>query len=152
MKKIIFMSSLLLLLGACSSNEETSKEEQPKEEVNEEQQKPKSEMSQEELNELLKEEATKAEFVELNVDNPPNGKSVYVDGEVSLLTEGVISTMSTFTLTSKEDSGNGFYYIDLINTTDEVVSEGDQVRVYGTVDGKDENGMPKITATIVEKN
>lgn len=150
MKKIILTSSLLLLLGACSSNVETTKEEKPKKEISTEQQENKKDMTQEELNEQLKKEATKANFVEINVDNPPNGKRIYIDGEVSILTEG--GGIDTFTLTSKEDNNEyGIYKIELANTTDAVYSEGDIVRIYGTVNDKDETGMPKILATILEK-
>lgn len=144
------MSSFLLLLGACSSNTETTKEEKPKKRISTEQQENKNDMTQKELNEQLKKEATKANFVEINVDNPPNGKRIYIDGEVSILTEG--GGIDTFTLTSKEDNNEyGIYKIELANTTDAVYSEGDIVRIYGTVNDKDETGMPKILATILEK-
>jgi len=142
------MSSLLLLLGACSSNEETTKKEKPKEEVNVKSQKTNDDKSQEELNTQLKEEATRADIVELNVDNPPIGKKVFIDGKVDVLTDGDIEE---FIITSKESNGNGVYKVKLINTTDVDFSEGDQVRIYGGVTGKDETGIPEILASILEK-
>ncbi|USK43708.1 hypothetical protein [Cytobacillus oceanisediminis] len=107
------------------------------------------EPSQDELNAKLKEEAVQADFVELNVDNPPKGKSVYIDGEVSVLTEG---PLDEFIITSKEDSGNGMYKIQLANTTDSEYEEGDIVRVYGSVYDTDESGLPQILGTVLEKH
>ncbi|WP_437830678.1 hypothetical protein ACQRXC_04015 [Niallia taxi] len=146
MKKIILLAALLL--SACSSEEEVTKKSQPAE-VQTEQQAKNNDMSQEEANEQLKKEATQADFVEINVDSP-KGKRVFIDGEVSLLTEGVFDE---FVLTTDEGPNeHGMYGIQLANTTDAVFSEGDKVRIYGVVNGKDENGMPKIYATILENN
>lgn len=147
MKKIILMSSLLLLLGACSSKEETIKEEKTKQ-VNVEIQKTNDNKSQEELNEQLKKEAKKADIVELNVDNPPIGKKVFVDGEVSSLSKN--DSINEFVLRSKENDGNGMYKIKLINTIETDFNEGDQVRIYGAVTGKDETGTLEILASILE--
>lgn len=106
--------------------------------------------SQEEINEHLKMVAEKANFVELNVDDPPNGKKVFIDGEITVLYEN--GTFGEFMLASKEGEGYGAYNIILLNTTDIKYWEGDQVRVYGAVNGKDESGMPQVLATILEKN
>ncbi|MFD0827582.1 hypothetical protein ACT8ZR_18295 [Neobacillus sp. M.A.Huq-85] len=116
----------------------------------------KDEPTQQELNDKLKSEAVQADFVELNVDNPPLRKKVYIDGKVSVLTKGVLDE---FTITSKEGNGYGMYHVTLFNTTDTKYSEGDQVRIYGTVGGlnsgkevgKDDSGMIMIIATIIEK-
>ena len=148
MKKIILMSSFLLLLGDCSSNTETTKEEKSKKEISTEQQENKNDMTQEELNEQLKKEATRADIVEINVKNPPIGKKVYIDGEVDVLTEGAIDE---FLITSKESKGLGVYKIKLFNTPDVEFKEGDQVRIYGRITGKDETDTPEISATILEK-
>lgn len=105
--------------------------------------------TQEELNEELKQDAVRADFVELNVDNPPKDKKVFVDGEVSSLKEGALDE---FIITSKEGNGNGMYSIQLANTTNVEFKEGDIVRVYGTVDNKNELGFPQIFGTILERH
>lgn len=105
--------------------------------------------TQEELNEELKQDAVRADFVELNVDNPPKDKKVFVDGEVSSLKEGALDE---FIITSKEGNGNGMYSIQLANTTNVEFNEGDFVRVYGTVDNKNALGFPQIFGTILEKH
>jgi len=147
LKKIILLAALLL--SACSSEEEVTKKSEPADETNVEQKVNNEDLSQEEINEKLKEEATRADFVELDVDNPPIGKKVFIDGKVSVLTEG---TIDSFTLTSEEGTAYGMYKVILINTTNEEYTSGDQVRVFGSVKGKDEIGMPEISATILEKN
>lgn len=144
MRKLIFALFATLLLSAC--NQEST--DQVVEETVEAEETVINEPSQDELNEQLKEEAVKADFVELNVDTPPDGKKVYIEGEVSLLTAG---TVDEFVLTSEEETGKGMYKIEFADTTDVDYSEGDQVRVYGAVNGKDEVGMPKVLATILEK-
>ena len=147
LKKIILLA--VLLLSACSSEEEVTKKSEPAEEqTNVEQQVNNEDLTQEELNEKLKEEATRADIVEINVENPPIGKKVYIDGEVDLLTEG---DKDEFLITSKESKGFGVYKVKLINTTDIDFNEGDQVRIYGGVTGKDETDTPEILASILEK-
>lgn len=150
MKKILVSMLAILLvfaLVACSNGDSEEKTTSKTEEIVNKESTEKG-PSQQKLNEKLKKEAVKADFVELNVDNPPEGKKVYIDGEVSALNKG---PMDEFVLTSKEDKGNGMYMIKLANTTDVEFSEGDQVRVYGVVNGKDDTGMPKVLATIIEK-
>jgi len=143
-----FILIAALLLSACSSEEEVTKKSEPADETNIEQQVNNEDLSQEEVNEKLKEEATRADIVEINVENPPIGKKVYIDGEVDVLTEGVVDE---FLITSKESKGYGVYKVKLINTTDEDFKEGDQVRVYGGITGKDETDTPEILASILEK-
>lgn len=147
MKKIILLAALLL--SACGSEEEITKESVRNEvQTNVEPQVSNEDLTQGELNEKLKEESTRADIVEINVENPPIGKKVYIDGEVDVLTEGDIDE---FLITSKESKGYGVYKVKLINTTDEDFKEGDQVRVYGAITGKDEIDTPEILATVLEK-
>ncbi|WP_182101807.1 hypothetical protein [Niallia taxi] len=147
MKKIILLAALLL--SACGSEEEITKESVRNEvQTNVEPQVSNEDLTQGELNEKLKEESTRADIVEINVENPPIGKKVYIDGEVDVLTEGDIDE---FLITSKESKGYGVYKVKLINTTDEDFKEGDQVRVYGAITGKDEIDTPEILATVLDK-
>ncbi|MEK4922405.1 hypothetical protein MKX78_10835 [Cytobacillus sp. FSL R5-0569] len=148
-KAFVTILTTSFILFACGGNEETTKEEKPKKEVNVEIQKTNDDNTQEKLSAQLKEEATKADFVELNVDNPPNGKKVFIDGEVSSLIKD--DFVSEFILTSKENDGYGMYKIKLLDSTDQDFNEGDQVRIYGGVSGKDDTGTPEILASILEK-
>lgn len=144
MKKFIVFIIAVIFLVACnqvSTNPSLEETLEPEEIVV-------NEPTQDELNVKLKGEAVQADFVELNVDNPPDGKKVFVEGEVSLLTKG---TLDEFVLTSEEENGKGMYKIQFANTTDVEYADGDRVRVYGAVNGKDDVGMPKISASILEK-
>lgn len=146
LKNIILFVSILVLLVGCSDNKEVS--QQKNEETAEvfETSGP-TQPTQEELNEEMKSDAVQANFVELNVDDPPNGKRIFAEGEVSILTKDVLDE---FILTTTEGDGYGMYKVILANTTDNEYNEGDIVRIYGAVNGKDEDGIPKITATILE--
>jgi colicin import membrane protein len=121
----------LSLLMGCSANE-------PTEEATAEESGP----TQEELDAQLKDEATAADFVELNSDDAETGKKVYAEGTVDvILEEGVIQSLSFST-------DDGMY--TLANASGTKVSEGDQVKVYGVYSGKDETGIPKIDVSIIE--
>jgi hypothetical protein len=145
MKKLLFVALIGLFLSACG-NEETTAPVEESQTV--EKSLPNEGLTQDELNEKIKAEAVQADFAELNVTNPPDGKRVYVDGVVSILTKGIIDE---FILTAKEGDGYGMYKIILLNTIDAEYVEGDQVRIYGVVNGKDDSGMPQISAPILEK-
>ena len=114
------------------------------------------EPTQKEINDKLKEEATKADFVQINghEDNNKN-KKVFVEGEITNISkEG--STGGEFTVSVQEESGVGMYRVMSLDTENNTnvgvtVKQGDKVKVYGVIDGKDDTGMPKIVATIVEK-
>lgn len=160
----VLLSGLLLsgvfVLSACGSDdvEEVSGDSTPVEEVT----RPplsdaakqvleagkENEPTQEELNVKLKEEATQADFVELNVDNPPIDKKVFAAGTITFVNDSGLG--GTFTLTTEEEKGIGIYTIFNL-TSDFEVQEGQYVTIYGTVSpDKSEDGSPQITATIIE--
>ena len=146
MRKYLIITLATILITACTPKEKktvSSSNTNPGEQTE-----ITKEPSQEELNAKLKMEAVQADFVELNIDSPPKGKKVYVDGEVSVLIKG---PLDEFTITSKEGDGFGMYKIQLRNTTDVEYNNGDFVRVYGAVNDKDELGFPRIFGTIIEK-
>lgn len=146
MKKILFLLLVVtLFLTACGENKETStpvnKDTETKEEKS-------SEPAQEELNDKLKTEAVQAVFVDLNSDEAEVGKKVFATGEVSNIKEDGI--FMTFTLTVKESEGVGMYSVtDVLKETD--YNEGDSIKVFGSYDGKDDLGFPKINSTVIEK-
>ncbi|WP_054948989.1 hypothetical protein [Numidum massiliense] len=102
---------------------------------------------QEKLNEQLKKEAVEANFVELNSDDAEDGKKVFAVGEITNIQEE--GKLGKFTLTTEEENGNGMYTVNSMTVRYEP-KESDRVKVYGSYDGKDETGMPIITATIIE--
>lgn len=138
--------TMLILMGGCSTPDtEPVANNQSNVESTEQKN---NELTQEQLNEELKKEAVRADFVELNVDNPPEGKNVFAEGVVSSLSEGA---MDEFTLTTNEEKGHGMYKVIMANTTDVEYAEGEIVRIYGGTSGKNKNGMPEILASIIEK-
>lgn len=144
MKKLIglvLLSSLFMV--ACSSNEAS---ESVNEETNTEVTEVDSEVTQEDLDAKLKEEATQADFVELNSDDAETGKKVFAEGTVETVTTD--GTMGEFTLTTSEGDGSGMYTI--VNVMGTEVLEGDTVTIYGVYEGKDDLGFPMINATVIE--
>lgn len=100
------------------------------------------EPSEEELAELMREEAEPALFTELNVDQPPVEKKVTVTGQVIQVTEPGI--MGTFSL--EADDGR----FTIINSTKTEVEEGSTVTIYGVVAvEKAADGTPAINAVII---
>jgi hypothetical protein len=145
MKKLIGVGLLLsLLLVACSSESSEPVEEETK--VSTEETK-KDEPTQEELNAQLKEEATKANFVELNSDDTEKGQKIFTVGTIDVvIKEGMLGE---FSFTTEEDEGYGMYTV--VNVMGTEVTKGDKVKIYGVYDGKDESGFPIINATIIEQ-
>ena len=109
-----------------------------------------TEPSQAEINEKIKKEAVKADFVEINGYEAANaGKSYYVEGTVSNV-DNTNNVLHLFTVTTKEGDGAGMY--DILNFSDVSVVEGDKVKVYGKLDGvKNEKGMIQISGNVIEK-
>lgn len=160
MMKKIFISLVALMLTlsmvACSNNSEKKEESNiSNKEINEveEENKP----TQKELNDALKKEAEKADFVQLNGHESENkGKKVFLEGEVTIVTKpGAVG--GEFTVSVKEGDGYGIYGITSFDTENNYdigkdIKEGDKVKIYGVVDGKDQVGAPRIVATIIESD
>lgn len=101
------------------------------------------EPSEEELAELMREEAEPAIFTELNVGQPPVGKKVTATGSVIQVIEPGV--MGTFSL----QTDDGTFII--MNSTKVEVEEGSKVTIYGTVAvEKAADGTPTINAVIIE--
>lgn len=143
MKKIFVVGLAALFLSACSDTEEKTESVEPT--VQEEPET--NEPTQAELDAQLKEEATQANFVELNSDDAEQDKKVFAEGEITNIEKE--GSLGVFTLTTEETSGDGMYTVNVL-ATDVDFAKGDQVKVYGTYSGKDDLGFPVITATIIE--
>ncbi|MCM3536607.1 DNA-binding protein [Priestia endophytica] len=148
MKKLLALPLLAaLLLSACGGNEETATETKSDKPATSEEKK--NEPTQEELDAKLKEEATTADFVKLNVDNPPVDEKVTAKGKVSIVYQEGVG--GSFMLETKEGSGYGMY--NILNYSLADVKEDDEVTIYGTTTGKKaDDGSPQINATIIEVN
>lgn len=107
--------------------------------------------SQSELNEKLKKEAIKAEFIQLNSHSEQHlNKSVFIEGAVMPASINGNGVGQTFTVTTKEGVSNGVYAITNLSRVYDV-KDNSKVKVYGTFTGKDTKlDMPTIVATIVE--
>lgn len=102
--------------------------------------------SQVELNNKLKEEAKEYSFIELNGDEVEKDAKVKLIGKVrTIMKEGMLGE---FTLTTVEDDLLAMFTI--VNVLGADVSEGSFVTVYGTYQGKDDSGMPKVESTLIE--
>lgn len=159
--KRIFVLILILImtfmLSACKNNandelkrtgEETSVEETAVEETKDkESEEKKDQLTQEESNEKLKKEAIEADFVKANSGEIEKGTKLFLEGEVSVIMSEDLGI--EFTLSTKEGDGYGMYSIWAI-VEDVEVNEGDIVKVWGSYEGKDDAGIPKVAATIVE--
>ena len=155
MKKIlltIISGILAVSLAGCGSNKNANNDQESKPQVKVEDQQ-NIEKDQEDLNEELKKEAVKADFVELN-GNVEKNKSlkVFAEGTISVVDyDNVMDLFPSFLLTQEEGEGYGMYHITNILGI-EGLKDGDIVKIYGVVDGKNDSGMVKITATVIEKN
>lgn len=133
---------------SISKSEETNNNDIKMEEESEE----KITESQEELNNKLKEEAIKADFITLNGDVEENqGVKVFAEGTISVVDyERVMDIFPSFTLTQEEGDGFGIYHITNLLSI-EGLKDGDYVKIYGTVDGRSDLGLVKISAIVIEK-
>lgn len=150
MKKLFYIGVLsTLLLTACGEEEKAApKEETPAAEEKEASDKVAETKgpTQEELNEKMRKEAIKLDFVKANGDEVAKNTKVTITGKVTnIAKEGVDGT---FTVTTKEVDGYGMFSIN--NLTLEDVSMDSEVTIYGTYNGKDDLGFPTIIATIIE--
>jgi hypothetical protein len=151
---IILSITLVFILGGCASSYTTTQNKNTATKIDSpkpDKSKPK-EPTQEELNEKLKLEATKADFVQLNghEDNFKD-KKLYAEGKISTVDyDKVMDLFPSFTLSQQEGTGYGMYHIvNILNVPN--LKDGDTVKIYGTLDGKDTTGMTKITSTVIEK-
>lgn len=160
MKKIlcaILTSFALFSFISCGEgnkieSQKSVEQEQEKITVNENIEK-EDKVTQEELNDKLKKDAVKAEFVKLNGNSDANKNlKVFAEGTISNVDyDKVNDIFPSFTLTQEEDGGGyGMYHIlNILNV--EGLKEGDYVKIYGVVDGENNMGLTKISATIIEK-
>lgn len=147
MKKLFYIGALsVLLLAACGEEEAKPKEDTPVEEANNGAEEKSDSPTQEELNAKLKAEATAIDFVAANGGEIAEKTKVTITGKVTtVMSEGV---GGVFTVTTTEGDGVGMYTIENYSMTE--TAEDKEVTIYGTFAGKDEAGMPKIVATIIE--
>lgn len=129
----------VVLLSACSAEEEFVQEIFPQGSTS-----IIEEPSEEELAELMKEEAEPALFAEINTDQPPVSKKVMAEGSIAKVVDPGIT--GTFSL----QAADGIYTI--VNATQTEVQQGDHVTIYGTVGvEKAADGTPVINALVIEK-
>lgn len=155
MKKIL----TILLIGflsfglmACGSkqevNEKTSETNKPKQEQVQKEQ-VKKEPTQEELNNKIKKEAVKGDFVKIN-GGEMDRKSVFIEGKVSNLQTDQV--MPIFMLTSKEGDGFGVYNVQTIDLSYvKDIKDGDKVKVYGKVVDRKTTDVPTVFGNVIGK-
>ncbi|WP_238884560.1 DNA-binding protein [Clostridium sp. YIM B02551] len=124
-----------------SAKSDTTQTETKKEDEN------KKELTQDELNAKIKSEAKPIKFVDINGhEDDFKNKSVYIEGEVTNV-DNTDSVFPKFTVTTNEDGGSGMY--NVMNMLKYEVKQGQKVKIYGKVTGKD-SGLIQITANAIE--
>lgn len=149
MKKLFYVGALsALLLTACGEEEATPKEETPAAEEKGATDKVAETKgpTQEELNEKMRNEAIKLDFVAANGDEVEKDTKVTINGKITNIAEEGVG--GKFTVTTTEGDGYGMYSV--VNLTLKDVSLDSEVTIYGTYDGKDDMSAPTIIATIIE--
>lgn len=149
-KVLIFLSisAILTFFVGCSKS---ANSQETKKATAKTVSKPK-EKSQEELNQELKNQAVQANFVEINGHTSElKNKKVFAVGKISVVDyQDTMDVFPSFTLSQKESNGFGIYHItNALNIKG--LKDGDNVKIYGTIDGMTKDKMPKIIATIIEK-
>ncbi|MCC2528169.1 hypothetical protein LKL24_12165 [Bacillus halotolerans] len=105
------------------------------------------EISTEEKQQQIRKEAEDADFVEINVDNPPD-KIVRIKGEVSAIQNAEAG--GKFIISSKEKNGYGIYNVFALFPTN--FKENQTIVLYGSVQKeKAENGGPLINGLFYDK-
>ena len=147
---LIMMLIIVGIITACSSGDS-----QPpisgNSQVQNQEEKPAAEPTQAELDQKLKSEAIKADFVTINGHTDENRDlKVFAEGKISVVDyQKVMDSFPSFLLSQKEDDGYGIYHISNMLSFPNL-KDGDNVIVYGVLDGVDKSGIPRIIATIIE--
>lgn len=145
---IILLICSMFFVSCGNPNDRTSKLPVGNESSNS-----KDEKSRDELNEQLKSECIKADFISLNGNTEQNKNlKVFVEGEISVVDyDSVMDLFPSFMISQKEGEGYGMYHITNVLSIPDL-KDGDYVKIYGTVDGTNNVGIPKIVSTVIEKN
>lgn len=142
---VCFVTAMIGISITTTNLETQSEQEQQAETVDVEE-----EPTQEELNNKLKEEAVQANFVDINGDKVAKGAKLYLEGKI----ETIFGTdrLDKFSMSTKENGGYGMY--DIVNLVGNGINikKGDNIKVWGVYNGKDEKtSMPIIDMTVYEK-
>lgn len=150
-KKGIWVLPISLLLSICGFAYMSRSDESPTDKAfitsNTSKQDGKDNISTEEKHQQIRKEAEDADFVEINVDNPPD-KIVRIKGEVSAIENAEAG--GKFIISSKEKNGYGVYNVFALFPTN--FKENQTITLYGSVQKeKAENGGPLITGLFYDK-
>ncbi|MGE7544619.1 hypothetical protein [Sporosarcina newyorkensis] len=139
MKKLIIFMMTAVLLAACS-NEETPDTPETQETPAADKQ---TNMGMEKG---LKAGTTEQDYLSLSQDKVPINSKVKFTGIVLRFEQG------TFELKSKtDDSSNEVVWVDDIRMSDRTeIPEGTTVTVYGTYDGKNDDGDPRLKGIFID--
>ncbi|WP_342536699.1 hypothetical protein [Sporosarcina sp. FSL K6-3508] len=139
MKKLIIFMMTAVLLAACS-NEETPDTPETQETPAADKQ---TNMGMEKG---LKAGTTEHDYLSLSQDKVPINSKVKFTGIVLRFEQG------TFELKSKtDDSSNEVVWVDDIRMSDRTeIPEGTTVTVYGTYDGKNDDGDPRLKGIFID--
>ncbi|CAI6251833.1 hypothetical protein NRS6120_06940 [Bacillus subtilis] len=142
---------LSLLLSICGFTYMAQSDDSPTEKEfitsSTSQQDGQDDISTEEKHQQIRKEAQDADFVEINVDNPPD-KIVRIEGKVSAIENAEAG--GKFIISSKEKNGYGIYNVFALFPTN--FKENQTIVLYGSVQKeKAENGGPLINGLFYDK-
>lgn len=97
----------------------------------------------------IKEGSIELVFTDANNDNIEKGSYVHLIARIDAISGTKI--LDEITISTKGDYGNGTYTLTNYSNTDFKFNEGDLVDIWGTYQGKGEDGIPKIYGLYIEK-
>lgn len=138
MKKIFTLMLTAALLAACSDDEpkEPVDSTEPAEET------APTEQATDDMEEGLKADTVEQEYAAFANDDVPVNSKVKFLGKVTAIDEGVYSVES--------DADEIIYVKDIRLGERTDILEGFDVSVYGTYDGKDDEGVPVIKGIFID--
>ncbi|SNZ14535.1 hypothetical protein SAMN05421503_2457 [Terribacillus aidingensis] len=157
---MVVVAPILLVIGivtAFTDGEEVTKQSEPTAtEVSEEEPAGEEESideltTQDELDEQLKEKSIEVDYEKVKLGEVSSDENLYVDGTVAMIKDPNESFPKYYLNTEESDGSTGWYLIWDMRMNG-LPEEDDQLRVYGSYDGKEEEtGIPMLIGKIIEK-
>ncbi|QXE02788.1 hypothetical protein [Terribacillus sp. DMT04] len=156
---MVVVAPILLVIGivtAFTDGEDVTKQSEPiATEVSEEEpageEESIDELTQDELDEQLKEKSIEADYEKVKLGEVSSDENLYVDGTVARIKDPNESFPKYYLNTEESDGSTGWYLIWDMRMNG-LPEEDDQLRVYGSYDGKEEEtGIPMLIGKIIEK-
>ena len=107
------------------------------------------ENDKEEVATNIKDGSIELVFAEANNDRVEKGTHVHLLARIETISGTKI--LDEITISTKEDDGDGIYTLINYSNRDFAFNEGDLINIWGTYQGKGEDGIPRIYGLHIEK-